>query len=293
MPRTAYVNGRYVPHRRAAVHVEDRGYQFADGVYEVIAVQGGWLVDLEPHLRRLARSLGELAIPRPMSDAALRHVLAEVRRRNRVQDGMVYLQVTRGIAARDHAWPKGLKPALVVTAKSSKGPPAEAREKGVSVLSMPDLRWKRCDIKTTSLLPNVLAKQAARDGAAFEALFVDEAGRVTEGSSTNVWIVTKKGRLLTRAPDAAILNGITRQAVIALARAAGFEFEERAFTLREVRNAAEAFLTSTTAFIVPVIAIDGTRIGDGTPGSLTRRLNARYRDYVARAVRAGDRRHAS
>ncbi|MGE0650414.1 MAG: D-amino-acid transaminase [Alphaproteobacteria bacterium] len=292
MPRIAYVNGRYVPHRGAAVHIEDRGYQFADGVYEVIAVQGGRLVDLEPHLRRLGRSLGELAIAPPMSDAALRHVLAEVRRRNHVRDGMVYLQVTRGIAPRDHAWPKGLKPAIVVTAKSTKGPPAEAREKGVRVLSMPDLRWKRCDIKTTSLLPNVLAKQAARDGAAFEALFVDDAGRVTEGSSTNVWIVTKKGRLLTRPPDAAILNGITRQAVIALAREAGFAFEERSFTLREAKTAAEAFLTSTTAFIVPIVVIDGTRIGDGTPGQLTRRLNARYRNYVARAVRADDRRHA-
>jgi D-alanine transaminase len=293
MPRIAYVNGRYLPHRRAAVHIEDRGYQFADGVYEVIAVQGGRLVDLEPHLRRLARSLGELAIAPPMSDAALRHVLAEVRRRNHVRDGMVYLQVTRGIAPRDHAWPKGLKPAIVVTAKSYKGPPAEAREKGVRVLSMPDLRWKRCDIKTTSLLPNVLAKQAAREGEAFEALFVDEAGRVTEGSSTNVWIVTRKGRLLTRPADEAILNGITRQAVIALARAAGFAFEERCFTLREAKVAAEAFLTSTTAFIVPIIAIDGARIGDGTPGPLTRRLNSQYRDYVARAVRADDGRRAT
>lgn len=284
MSRIAYVNGRYVPHRRAAVHIEDRGYQFADGVYEVIAVRGGRLVDRGPHLVRLARSLSELSIPRPMSDAALAHVLAEVVRRNRVDDGMVYLQVTRGVAPRDHAWPAGLRPALVVTAKATKGPPAEAREKGVHIISRPDQRWKRCDIKTTSLLPNVLAKQSAREAGAFEALLVDDAGRVTEGSSTNAWIVTKKGELLTRAPDPAILNGVTRQAVIALAKKAGLRFAERAFTLKEAKAAAEAFLTSTTAFVVPVIGIDGARIGDGKPGPFTRRLGVEYRDYVAQVA---------
>lgn len=284
MSRIAYVNGSYVPHRRASVHIEDRGYQFADGVYEVIAVRGGRLVDAVPHLVRLARSLGELAIEAPMSEAALRLVLAEVVRRNHVRDGMVYLQITRGVAARDHAWPRGLKAALVITAKAAKGPPAEVCENGVAAVSVPDLRWKRCDIKTISLLPNVMAKQAARDAGAYEALLVDDAGRVTEGSSTNAWIVTRKGRLITRPPDVAILNGVTRQAVVRLARDAGLEFEERSFTLIEAKAAAEAFLTSTTAFVVPVVAIDGQTIGSGKPGPFTRRLNTDYGAYVAAAV---------
>ncbi|MFM2129235.1 MAG: hypothetical protein RL477_781, partial [Pseudomonadota bacterium] len=215
------------------------------------------------------------------------HILAEVVRRNRVVDGMVYLQVTRGIAPRDHAWREGLRPAVVATAKPSKGPPAEARERGVRVVTRPDLRWKRCDIKTTALLANVLAKQAAREAGAFEALFVDERGLVTEGSSTNAWIVTRKGELLTRPPSPEILNGITRQAVIALAARAGLRFFERSFSLKEAKAAAEAFLTSTTAFVVPVIAIDGARIGDGRPGPFTRRLGAEYHDYVGRVAAGG------
>jgi len=288
MSRIAYVNGRYVPHANAAVHIEDRGYQFADGVYEVIAVRDGVLVDRLPHLKRLARSLGELAIDAPMSDAALSHIFAEIVRRNRVRDGMVYLQITRGQAPRDHAWSRGLRPAVVVTARSTKGPPAGVVAEGASVVSMPDLRWKRCDIKTISLLGNVMAKQAARDKGAFEALMVDADGRVTEGSSTNVWIVTAKGVLVTRPADEAILDGITRRAVIALARAAGLRFTERAFTLREARAAAEIFLTSTTAFVVPVVKLDGKALGAGKPGRFTRRLLADYRAYVAAAAKAQD-----
>lgn len=288
MSRIAYVNGRYVPHANAAVHIEDRGYQFADGVYEVIAVRDGVLVDQLPHLKRLARSLGELAIDAPMSDAALSHIFAEIVRRNRVRDGMVYLQITRGQAPRDHAWSRGLRPAVVVTARSTKGPPAGVVAEGASVVSMPDLRWKRCDIKTISLLGNVMAKQAARDKGAFEALMVDADGRVTEGSSTNVWIVTAKGVLVTRPADEAILDGITRRAVIALARAAGLRFTERAFTLREARAAAEMFLTSTTAFVVPVVKLDGKALGAGKPGRFTRRLLADYRAYVAAAAKAQD-----
>jgi D-alanine transaminase len=288
MSRIAYVNGRYVPHARAAVHIEDRGYQFADGVYEVIAARDGVLVDLGPHLKRLARSLGELAIDAPMSDAALCHIFAEVLRRNRVRDGMVYLQITRGQAPRDHAWPRGLRPSVVVTARSTKGPPVRVVSAGASVISLPDLRWKRCDIKTISLLGNVMAKQAARDKGAFEALMVDDDGRVTEGSSTNVWIVTAKGVLVTRPASEAILDGITRRAVIALARKAGLRFEERAFTLREARSAMEMFLTSTTAFVVPVVKLDGKALGDGKPGRFARQLLADYRAYIAAAAKAQD-----
>lgn len=281
MPRISYVNGRYLPHRRAAVHVEDRGYQFADGVYEVIAVQDGRLVDEGPHLVRLARSLKELGMAAPMTDASLRHVIREVVRRNRVRDGMVYLQITRGSAPRDHAFPARPRPTLVINAKAFKGPSESLRRRGCAVVTVPDIRWKRCDIKTTSLLANVMAKQTARDAGAFEALMVDADGRITEGSSTNFWIVTKKGRLVTRSPDTAILNGITRRAVIKLAADAGLTFEERPFTVREAKGAAEAFLTSTTSFLLPVVTIDGAALGGGKPGPFTHRLQADYKRHVA------------
>lgn len=287
MPRISYVNGRYMPHRRAAVHVEDRGYQFADGVYEVIAVRDGRLVDEAAHLARLERSLGEIGLAPPMPWTSLRHVIGEVVRRNRVRNGMVYLQVSRGVAPRDHAFPARARPALVVTARSYKGPPAALQRKGCKVVTMPDIRWKRCDIKTTSLLPNVLAKQAARAAGGYEAVMVGADGFVTEGSSTNFWIVTRKGVLVTRAPDSAILNGVTRRAILGLAKEAGLRFEERPFTVRQAGAAAEAFLTSTTAFVLPVVAIDGAAVGDGRPGPFTRRLLADYGGYVAAEASRG------
>ncbi|MDH3240472.1 MAG: D-amino-acid transaminase [Alphaproteobacteria bacterium] len=281
MTRIAYVNGRYLPHRRAAVHVEDRGYQFADGVYEVIAVDHGRLVDAGPHLERLARSLNELSIARPMTDAALRHVLGEVVRRNRVRRGILYLQITRGVAPRSHAFPDGAKPALVVTARSL--PPADpaAAEKGCAVITVPDIRWKRCDIKTVSLLPNVLAKQQAKDAGAFEALQVDADGFVTEGSAANAWIITEAGVLVTRPADHAILDGVTRRSVMALAARAGIAVEERPFTVAEAKGASEAFLTGTTAMVMPVVRIDGTPVGGGKPGPFSLRLLADYTEWAA------------
>jgi D-alanine transaminase len=281
MPRIAYVNGRYLPFRRAAVHIEDRGYQFADGVYEVVAVAGGRLVDEALHLARLARSLAELRIPAPMAEPGLRHVLREVVRRNRVRDGLVYLQVTRGSAPREHAFPRPTRPALVVSARNGEGPPPALREAGCAVVTMPDIRWRRCDIKTTALVANVLAKQGAREAGAYEALLVDGDGAVTEGSSTNAWIVTAEGTLVTRPADHSVLDGVTRRVVLALARAEGLAVEERPFSAAEARNAAEAFLTSTTSFVLPVVAIDGAPVGKGSPGPVTRRLMARYRAHVA------------
>ncbi len=284
MTRIVYVNGRYLPHRSAAVHVEDRGYQFADGVYEVIAVERGRLVDAGPHLTRLARSLKELSIAQPMSDAALRHVMGEVVRRNRVRRGILYLQVTRGVAPRSHAFPDGATPSLVVMARSI--PPADpaTAERGCDVITVPDIRWKRCDIKTVSLLPNVLAKQQAKDAGAFEALQVDAEGFVTEGSAANAWIISQAGVLVTRPADHAILDGVTRRSVMALAAEAGIEVEERPFTVAEAKAAAEAFLTGTTALVMPVVRIDGTPVGGGTPGPFSLRLLA---DYTARAADGG------
>jgi D-alanine transaminase len=282
MSRVTYVNGRYLAHGDASVHVEDRGYQFADGVYEVIAVRGGRLVDLPAHLARLGRSLGELRIPAPMSDGALTVVLAETVRRNRVRDGIVYLQATRGRARRDHAFPARVSPALVASARATAPVPAKWVEEGVRVISTPDVRWARCDVKSIALLPNVLAKQAARERGAFEAWQVDDDGFVTEGASTNAWIVDGDGALVTRPAGPEILNGVTRLRLIELARGAGMAVIERPFTLAEAKAAREAFLTSTTAFVLPVTQIDDAVIGNGRPGGRALELRAMYEHFALR-----------
>jgi D-alanine transaminase len=287
MSRIAYVNGRYVPHREAAVHVEDRGYQFADGVYEVIAVVGGRLIDGGPHLERLARSLSELDMAMPMSAAALEVVIGETVRRNRVIQGIVYLQVTRGTARRDHPFPAGSEPSLVVTARRGAPPSRSAVEQGVGVVTVPDIRWGRCDIKSVSLLPNVLVKQQAREAGAYEAWQVDGEGMVTEGGSTNAWIVDGEGVVVTRPAANAILSGITRARLLALARQNGIRVEERPFSVAEAKAAREAFLTSTTAYVLPVVRIDDAAVGNGHPGSTTLRLRQLYEDFVAEAAAVG------
>src|SRR5438067_3779827 len=222
MSRIAYVAGQYLPHRQAAVHIEDRGYQFADGVYEVIAVVNGHLVDEELHLKRLHRSLAELRIAPPIGDAALQTVIREVIRRNVVDTGIVYLQVTRGVAPREHAFPKAAKPTLVVTSRRTRPPDPRLGREGIAVITIPDIRWQRCDIKSVALVPNVLGKQQAREAGAYEAWQVDRDGRITEGTSTNAWIVTTENTVVTRAADNAILNGVTRGAVICIIQEAGY-----------------------------------------------------------------------
>ena len=284
MSRWAYVNGRYVPHREASVHVEDRGYQFADGVYEVVLVHAGAMIDEIPHLDRLDRSLDELRIDPPMGRMALRAVLREVVRRNRIRAGLVYLQITRGVARRDHAFPTGVKPALVVTAKRLTLPREETLESGVRVVTIEDIRWQRCDIKSVSLLPNVLGKQHARENGAYEAWQIDQDGNVTEGTSSNSWIVTHDDRLLTRPATHEILNGITRQTILKLAAARGLTFEERAFSLDEALAAREAFISSATSFVTPVTQIDDTTLGNGRAGSFTMDLRSAYFDYMATAA---------
>jgi D-alanine transaminase len=282
MSRIAYVNGRYVPHGHARIHVEDRGYQFADGVYEVVLVHQGRLVDEEPHLDRLDRSLGELRIAPPMGRAALRQVLREVIRRNAIDTGLVYMQVTRGVARRDHPFPvKSVKPALVVTAKRIAVPSEEKVEQGVRVITIPDIRWERCDIKTIGLLPNILGKQQARESGAFEAWQVDRDGNVTEGTSTNAWIVTRQGELVTRQANQAILNGVTRLSLIRLAREEGLRFVERPFSVEEAKAAREAFISSATSFVMPVTQIDDRVIGNGRAGSLSLKLRQFYFDHMA------------
>jgi D-alanine transaminase len=284
MSRTAYVDGQYLPHRSAAVHIEDRGYQFADGVYEVMAVVGGSLVDEEPHLQRLARSLAELGIAAPMTNAALRIVVREVIRRNGVRDGIVYLQVTRGVAARDHAFPTAARPVVVVTSRRKRAADPRAVADGVAVITIPDIRWQRCDIKSVALLPNVLGKQRAREAGAFEAWQVDREGWITEGTSTNAWIVTSDDAVVTRQADNAILNGVTRLAVLDIVRREGCTFVERPFTVTEAKSAREAFLTSTVVDLLPVVRIDGDRVGSGRPGLLSRKLRECYLAHAAAAA---------
>jgi D-alanine transaminase len=284
MGRVAYVNGRYAPLRDACVNVEDRGYQFADGVYEVCEVRSGRLIDERRHLQRLLRSLSELKVALPMPLSALGVVLRETVARNRVQDGIVYLQITRGVARRDFAFPTpNPKPGIVVTARSLD--PA-ANEKmaanGIEVVTVPDNRWDRVDIKTVSLLPNVLAKQLARDRGAREAWFVDREGRVTEGSSSNAWIVTADGKVVTRPADQGILRGITRTVLLDAIKAQKLTLEERPFTVEEAYAAREAFLTSASQIVMPVVRIDSKPIGNGAPGLVTTALRREFHRFAER-----------
>lgn len=278
MPRLAYVNGRYTPLSDAQVHVEDRGFQFADGVYEYWAVLGGKLADADGHLDRLERSLSELRIRQPMSRAALVRVLHETVRRNRFTEGSIYLQVTRGAARRDHPFPSpSVKPSVIAIARPADYAAIETRAaQGVGVLTQPDIRWGRCDIKTVGLLPNILAKQAAREAGAFEAWLVDDAGYVTEGSSTNAWIIDGEGRLRTRDTEANILRGITRHTLMRLASELQIKVVEEPFTVAEAKGAKEAFFTAASAFITPVTTIDGEPVGDGRPGPISMRLRTLY-----------------
>ena len=286
MSRVAYVNGRFVPHGEAAVHIEDRGYQFADGVYEVWAVLGGRLGDGAGHFERLERSLTELQITQPMGRPALEVILKETVRRNRVREGLVYLQITRGVAPRDHAFPKPDTPASVVcTAHSVDRAASEARaERGAAVITVPEMRWSRCDIKTVALLPNVLAKQQARAAGAVEAWFVDDLGLVTEGASSNAWIIDKEGRVRTRDTQANILRGITRKTLLSVMAREGLAVEERPFTVEEALEAKEAFITGAGTLLLPIVSINGKRVGNGAVGPVAKRLRRLYIEEARRTA---------
>ena len=285
MSKIAYVNGSYLPQRHASVNVEDRGYQFGDGIYEVVHLYRGRFVDEARHLDRLERSLGEIQLSMPMPRAALRVVLMEVARRNRVADGLLYMQVTRGVARRDHAFPKTPVPvALVVTVRHIPPYPTDVDRWTISAITHPDLRWARRDIKSINLLPNVLARQAAREAGAAEAILYDEAtGMVTEGAATSFWIVDAQGVLRTRHLDHVILPGCTRGALIAEMEAASIDYSLEPFSLAEMGAARESFLTSATSFVKPITRIDGAPVGDGLVGPVTRRLF----DVFSRHVHAG------
>lgn len=282
MSRFAYVNGQFVRHGEAAVHIEDRGYQLADGVYEVWSVFDGKLADAEGHFTRLWRSLDELRIAHPMSEAALTIVLREAVRRNKVREGLCYIQVTRGVARRDHAFPNpAVPPSIVITAKSLDRVATNAKaEKGASVISVPENRWGRCDIKSIGLLPNALAKQAARERGAIEAWFVDDMGLVTEGASSNAWIIDAEGVLRTRDTNANILRGITRSTLLDVIRESGLPISEKPFTIAEAQAAKEAFITGAGSLVTPIIEVDGVKLGDGKAGPVAVGLR---RSYIERA----------
>lgn len=284
MPHISYVNGAYTLHADAAIHIEDRGYQFADGIYEVIAIKNGVLIDGEPHFERLERSLRELAIAEPVSRAALKIIIKELLRRNRSKDNSVYIQISRGVARRDHPFPKDITPSLVITLLGAKPPSPVAREKGIHVITQRDIRWARRDIKSISLLPNILAKQAAVEAGVKETWLVNDAGCVTEGSSTNSYIVTAQGVVVTHPANENILGGITRQTLLRLAHANGIKVEERPYTVEEAKSAAEAFLTSSTQGVIPIVQIDSTVIGNGHPREVTRKLMKLYDTYIEEAT---------
>ncbi len=278
MPRIAYVNGRYLRYPNATLSIDDRGLQFGDSVYEVIAVRHDRFVELDDHLARLWRSLEALRMASPVSEPALRIVLREIKRRNHVQDGLLYLQITRGIAPRNHKFPdRTVRSTLIVTgAQRTSTDQLMALREGVTVVTLEDARWRHCDIKSTNLLPNVLAKQTAIDAGAREAWLVDEEGFITEGTSSTAWIVLENGHVVTRPLSTRILPGVTRLNLLAVLKQMQIECVERPFTVQEAEFAKEAFLTSANNPVTPVVTINGVVIGDGTPGQVTRLLQSAY-----------------
>lgn len=288
--RIAYVNGRYVPHGEAGVHIEDRALQFADGIYEVVGIINGEVFDEEEHLDRLEHSVGEIGMAMPMARGALKMVVREIARRNNIRDGLIYMQVTRGVLRRDHPVPEHQpRPSLIITARPIDPSAIEhRRQHGVAAITHPDQRWARCDIKSTALLPNILAKTVARKAGAFEAWLVDDEGCVTEGASTSAWIVDQDGKLTTRDLSNAILPGVTRRVIFEAAEKAQIAIVERKFTVAEALAAKEAFISAATLGATAIVSLDGNKIGDGKPGPVTRRIQELYRNLAESKVHAAE-----
>lgn len=278
MPDIGFLNGRFMPLEKAVVPVEDRGYQFGDGVYEVIRTYHGVPFQLEAHMARLERSATAIGLPMPFRTSEWLGYVAEGIRLAGYADSKVYIQLTRGVAARDHLFPVGTPPTAVMTVRQMRSLDPVLCANGVSAITVEDIRWGRCDIKSVNLLPNVMARQQAKEAGAFEAIFV-RAGEVTEGAVSNVMLV-RAGVLVTTPADERILSGVTRAVVLDLTRKEGIPVEERAIRVEELRGADEIFLTGTTVEILPVIGVDGVAVGTGKPGELTRLLSHRFRSSV-------------
>jgi D-alanine transaminase len=279
MSRTVFVNGSFVPFEQATIPLMDRGFLFADGIYEVSAVINGRLIDNEPHLARLDRSLKEIRVHNPYSAADWTRLEEEIVARNRLEEGLVYMQVTRGAAEREYVFPKDATPTVVMFTQPKNMIASPLAETGAAVITVPDLRWKRRDIKSIGLLAQVLAKQAAAEAGVSEAWMVED-GLITEGGSSTAFILTKERKVVTRPLSTAVLPGITRLSVMRLAKENGLTIEERAFSVDEALGAAEAFLTSASSLVMPVVSIDGKPVGDGKPGAMTRRLRRVYLDMA-------------
>ena len=281
--RTVYVNGEYVPENEARISIFDRGVLFADAVYEVCAVLDARLIDTEAHLARLRRSLREIGIALPLSDEGILAIMRELVSRNTIQEGMVYIQVSRGVADRDFIPPSDAEPGVFAFAQERSLEDSPAARNGIRVVTMPDIRWGRRDIKTVALLASSLSKRDANEAGADDAWLVED-GFITEGTASNAWIVTSDGRIVTRPLSNAILAGCTRAAVLQLAEEAGLAVEERRFSPEEARESAEAFLTGASALVTGVVAIDGRVLSNGAPGPLTCRLREIYLDVARRTA---------
>lgn len=276
MERIVYVNGEYLPEKSAKVSVFDRGFLFADGVYEVTAILGGRLIDNQHHMHRLRRSLQELGMVSPVNDITIESIQKELIQRNRVEEGIVYIQITRGPADRDFAYPKDNQPSLILFTQNKKMINSPAAETGIRVITTEDIRWARRDIKTVALLAASMAKMMAIDRGFDDAWMVDREGNITEGSSCNAYIVTNDNTIITRNLSKDILHGITRKAVLQLADTHGLQVDERPFSVAEARQATEAFITSASSFVLPVIQIDSNVLGNGSPGPITTKLRSLY-----------------
>lgn len=279
MSRISYVDGRFVPHRHAQVAMEDRGYQFADGVYEVIALYKGRQIDAEGHLARLERSLDALSIPMPMQLPALKAVITELVRRNKRRNGLIYMQVTRGRCARQHVPKAHLRPVLTVSINPAKYPDTRIYQEGIRVITTTDIRWARCDIKSIALLANILARSEAAASGAKEAWLMNADGVITEGSLSNAFIV-RGGTIFTHPATETILNGITRDVVLSLAAQENITLREEAFTREEAYRADEAFITGASSLVSPVTQIDDRVIGSGVPGPVSLKLAEAYRRHI-------------
>jgi D-alanine transaminase len=281
MSRIVYVDGAFVPFDEARISVMDLGFLFGDGIYEVSAVLDGRLIDNDAHLARLERSLGAIRIPLPMPLAEIVPLQEKLVALNALQEGLVYIEITRGVAEREFAFPKDAKPTMVMFTQPKTMAENPRAETGVAVVTVPDIRWDRCDIKSVALLAQVLAKQEAAEKGAYEALMIAD-GKVTEGGSSSIFVIDRQGRLITRPLSNAILPGITRATLMRLAAEHQIAIVESEVSVEEVHDAAEMFLTSASSFVIPIVSVDGRPIGDGKPGPVTRKARAIYLE-MARA----------